>query len=166
MTAAKAIKAMKRDGRVFLLEERAGLCCILPRMKARLILMTMAACLVLPVRAEEETPLGKQMEEMNDAYKVFRRETDPAKGAALARQAQQAIVKSFSEIPTLVTKMPEGPDKAKASAEYRKMMGQVYVALCEVEEAFLAGKVDQVATIVERLKELKKTGHEKFMEDE
>ncbi|MCU0749248.1 MAG: cytochrome b562 [Akkermansiaceae bacterium] len=135
-------------------------------MKARLILMTMAACLVLPVSAEEETQLGKQMEEMNDAYKVFRRETDPVKGAALAREAQQAIVKSFSEIPTLVTKMPDGPDKAKASAEYRKMMGQLYVALCEVEQAFLNGKVDEVATIVERLKEMKKTGHEKFMEDE
>jgi soluble cytochrome b562 len=126
----------------------------------------MAASFILPLRADEETPLGRQMEEMNDAYKAFRRETDPAKGAELARQAQQAIVKSFAEIPELVTKMPNGPEKAKASANYRKMMGQVYVALCEVEEAFLAGKVEEVANIVERLKEMKKTGHEKFMEDE
>lgn len=125
-----------------------------------------AACLMLPVSADEETPLGKQMEAMNDAYKVFRKETDPVKGAALAREAQAAVAKGLMEMPAMLAKMPDGPDKAKASAEYRKMMGQLFVALCEVEEAFLGGKVDQVATIVDRLKEMKKAGHEKFMEEE
>jgi soluble cytochrome b562 len=132
-----------------------------------MILMVCAACLTAPfLAAEEETPLGKQMESMNDAYKAFRRETDPAKGAALAREAQQAVAKGLMEIPAMLAKMPEGPPKAKAAAEYRKMMGKLFVSLCEVEEAFLAGKIDQVATIVETLKEMKKTGHEKFMEDE
>lgn len=135
-------------------------------MKSRLMLIAMAACFVLPIRAEEETPLGKGMEEMNDAYKAFRRETDPAKGAALAREAQKATAKTLLETPTMVSKMPDGPEKTKAAAEYRKMMGKLYVALCEVEEAFLAGKIDEVAGIVERLKEMKKEGHEKFIEDE
>jgi soluble cytochrome b562 len=135
-------------------------------MKVRLILTMFAACLMLPVSAEEETPLGKQMEAMNDAYKAFRKETDPAKGAALAREAQVAVAKGLTEAPAMLAKMPEGPEKAKASADYRKMMGQLFVALCEVEEAFLNGKVDQVATIVDRLKEMKKSGHEKFMEEE
>lgn len=121
---------------------------------------------MMPVSAEEETPLGKQMEAFNDAYKAFRKETDPVKGAALAREAQQAVIKGLSELPAMLTKMPEGPDKAKAAAEYRKMMGQAFVALCEVEEAFLAGKTDEVAKIVDSLKAMKKTGHEKFMEDE
>ena len=128
--------------------------------------MACAALMAAPVLRADDTPLGKQMEAMNDAYKAFRKETDPAKGAALAREAQEAVAKGFSELPEMLKKMPDGPDKAKAAAEYRKMMGKLYVALCEVEEAFLAGKIEDVAKIVESLKEMKKTGHDKFMEDE
>ena len=135
-------------------------------MKSRLILLACAACLFVPVSLADETPLGKQMEEFNDVYKAFRRETNPAKGAGLAREAQEAVVKAFAEVPELVTKMPDGPDKAKASAEYRKMMGQVLVSLCEVEEAFLAGKIDDVQKIIASLKDMKKAGHDKFMEEE
>jgi soluble cytochrome b562 len=134
-------------------------------MKTRLILTLFAACLLLPATADE-SPLALQMEAMNDAYKAFRKETDPAKGSALAREAQVAVAKGLSELPELVSKMPDGPDKAKASAEYRRMMGTLYVAMCEVEVAFLDGKVEKVAEIVEQLKDLKKTGHNKFMEDE
>lgn len=135
-------------------------------MKLRLILLGCAACLMLPVSAEEETPLGKQMELFNDAYKAMRKETDPVKGAALAREAQQALTASMGEMPTMLGKMPDGPEKAKAAAEYRKMIGRAFVSLCEIEEAFLAGKTEEVAKIVESLKEMKKAGHDKFMEEE
>ncbi|MGL5017264.1 MAG: cytochrome b562 [Luteolibacter sp.] len=137
-------------------------------MKKQLLLLTCAVgfLLPLPILAEEETPLGKQMEAMNDAYKAFRRETDPVKGAAQAREAQQAALKSASEVPTMLTKMPDSPEKAKALLEYRKMMGKLFVSFCEVEEAFLNGKIEDVAKIVESLKEQKKTGHDKFMEEE
>lgn len=128
--------------------------------------MSCAACLILPLHAEEETPLGKQMESFNDAYKAFRRETDPVKGAAQAREAQAAVIKSLSEMPAMLAKMPDSPAKSKATVEYRKMMAKVFVALCEVEEAFLEGKIEKVAGIVESLKEMKKAGHDKFMEDE
>ena len=138
------------------------------RMKKQLLLLTCAVGFMMPLpgAAEEETPLGKQMEAMNDAYKAFRRETDPVKGAALARDAQQAALKSAAEIPSMLAKMPDGPEKAKAMAEYRKMIGKLFVSFCEVEEAFLAGKIEEVAKIVENLKELKKTGHDQFMEEE
>lgn len=128
--------------------------------------MACAALMAAPVLHAEDTPLGKQMEAMNDAYKAFRKETDPAKGAALAREAQEAVAKGLSDLPEMLKKMPDGPNKAKAAAEYRKMMGKLYVALCEVEEAFLADKIEEVAKIVESLKEMKKSGHDKFMEDE
>lgn len=137
-------------------------------MKKRLLLLSLGiGLLVVPARGagEEDTPLGKQMEEMNDAFKGFRRETDPVKGAAQAREAQQAALKSAMEIPAMLKAMPEGPEKAKALAEYRKMIGKLFVTLCEVEEAFLNGKIDEVAKIVEALKESKKTGHDKFLEE-
>ena len=138
-------------------------------MKKHLFMMSCAAGLMLApamVRAEEHTKLGEEMESMDDAFKAFRRETDATKGAAAARSAQEATLKAAAEVPALIKKMPDGPEKAKAAAAYRKAMGQVYVTLCEVEAAFLDGKMEDVAKGVEALKEQKKAGHDKFMEEE
>ncbi len=128
----------------------------------------MVGLMAVPAMAqdEEHTKLGEEMESMDDAFKAFRRETDATKGATAARSAQEATLKAAAEIPALIKKMPDGPEKAKASAEYRKAMGQLYVTLCEVESAFLNGKLEDVAKAVESLKEQKKAGHEKFMEEE
>ncbi len=129
-----------------------------------------AGLMLMPARAaekdKEETPLGKQMEAIDDAFKGFRRETDPMKGAAQARDAQQAALKSAMEIPATLKAMPEGPDKVKALLEFRKMIGKLFVTFCEVEEAFLNGKMDEVAKIVTAIKEMKKAGHDKFIEEE
>lgn len=138
-------------------------------MKKQLFLISCAVGLMcLPVSAveKEESPLAKQMDAMNDAFKSFRKETDPVKGAAQAREAQQAALKSALEIPEMLKAMPESPDKVKALLEYRKMLGRLFVTLCEVEEAFLNGKMDEVAKIVASIKEMKKAGHDKFMEEE
>lgn len=138
-------------------------------MKNRLLLLSCAACLAwIPATAAEKEPsaLGKQMEAMNDAYKAFRRETDPVKGVAQAREAQKSALLSAAEVPELIKEMPEGPEKEKASLEYRKMVGKLYLSLCEVEEAFMNGKIEEVVKIVDSLKEMKKTGHDKFMKEE
>jgi soluble cytochrome b562 len=138
------------------------------RMKKQLFLLTCAVGLLMTptLVAEEETALGKQMEAMNDAFKGFRRETDPVKGAAEARVAQEAALKSAAEIPAMLKPMPEGPEKTKALLEYKKLMGKLYVTLVDVEEAFINGKLDEVAKLVESLKEQKKAGHDKFIEEE
>lgn len=137
-------------------------------MKTKILaLACLATCLApLNLPAEEDTQLGKQMESMNDAYKAFRKETDPVKGATQAREAQKYALQSVSEIPALIKEMPEGPDKEKATLAYRKMIGKLYVSLCEVEEAFVNGKLDEVVKIVDSLKEMKKQGHEKFMKED
>jgi hypothetical protein len=125
--------------------------------------------MLIPAKAQddkEHTPLGKQMEAMNDAFKAFRKETDAAKGAAQAREAQDALLKGMVEIPALIKEMPEGPDKAKALVKYHKMIGKLYITLCEVEEAFLDGKVADVAKIVDSLKEQKKEGHKEFIKED
>jgi len=139
-------------------------------MKKQLLLLGCAIGLTLiPAKAQDDkdkTPLGKQMESMSDAYKAMRKETDAVKGAALARDAQQAALKAALEIPAMVKEMPEGPDKVKAAVEYRKMMGKLFISLCEVEEAFNNGKLDDVAKIVTNLKDMKKQGHEKFVKED
>ena len=136
-------------------------------MKTKLIICGLAATLMSVQPAlSDDTPLAKQMEAMNDAYKAMRRETNPVKGAALAREAQDAMVKAISETPELVKAMPDGPDKAKASAQYRKMMGGLISTLADMEIAFLDGDLAKVKEIVDTMRRMKKEGHDKFMEDE
>jgi hypothetical protein len=122
----------------------------------------------LPLCAEGDKPestLARQMSEIDDAYKSLKKETDPEKGAASARAAQQALALGLAELPEMLKKMPDGPAKAAAAAEYRKLMAQSYVVFCEIEQAFLAGKIDQIEGLIENLKAIKKTGHQKFIED-
>ena len=91
----------------------------------------------LPLRADD-SPLAKEMEKLDDAYKAFRRETDTVKGAAAAREAQGSVLKAIPQVPSMLEKMPAGEAKDKALAAYRTQMGKLFVALCEVESAFLA----------------------------
>ncbi len=116
--------------------------------------------------SDNDTPLAKQMGIMNDAYKAMRKEEDPAKGASLAREAQDAMVKAITETPELIKSMPDGPDKAKASAEYRKMMGTLISTLADMELAFLNKDLAKVKTLVDQMKESKKQGHDKFMKED
>ena len=137
-------------------------------MKFQFILPCLFACLMTSPSFAAETdqsPLGKQMEAMNNAFKAFRSETDSAKGAAKAREAQAATLKSVLEAPSMLKSMPDGPAKAKALAEYHRMLGKLYVTFCEVEVAFLDGKFDEVAKIVGSIKEMKKAGHDRFIEE-
>lgn len=57
------------------------------------LLLVSALTLPTPVRAQdkEDTPLAKEMEKVDEAFKGFRRETDPVKGAKAAREAQDAL---------------------------------------------------------------------------
>lgn len=121
--------------------------------------------IILPLQGEEEeTEMGKQMSAMNDAYKAMKRETDPAKGAALAREAQNAMFKAILETPERVKKMPEA-DQPKACAEYRKMMGELISMLAGLEIAFLDGDLEKVKEIAEAMRANKKKGHDQFMEE-
>ena len=135
-------------------------------MNQRLLPAIFAAIFCVTATAAEDPPLVGHMETLDDAYKALRKTEDAAKGAELAREAQNAAVKTLGEIPALVSKMPDGPARAKAAATYRHMVGQLYVKLCEIEKAFLDNQLDRVAALVDEIKELKKQGHNEFMEDE
>lgn len=155
------------SGIIFPLEDQGNSIRILPPMKTKFFIAACAASMlcVIPASADE-SPLAKQMEIMNDAYKAMRREEDPAKGAAFAKEAQDAMVKGIVELPEMVKAMPDGPDKAKASAEYRKMMGALIATLADMELAFLNKDMEKVKAIVEQMRDVKKQGHDKFMEEE
>ncbi len=133
-------------------------------MKICILIATSLAAFAMPVTADE-TELGKNMDSFNDHYKVIRREKDPAKGLEAAREAQKLVAASLSMAPEMVTKMKDGPAKDNALAMYRQMMGECYVILCKIEQAYLAKDMDAVAKLYEGLKELKSNGHDKFVED-
>jgi Cytochrome b562 len=139
---------------------------LIATMKSRILHVFCAVLFSTSLAIAADTPLGKEMEAMDDAYKAFRKTEDATQGAAKAREAQTHVAKSLMHLPDMLSKMPEGPARAKASASYRMMMGQLYVKLCEVEQAFLDNKLDKVAELVNDLKELKKKGHSEFMEEE
>ncbi len=110
--------------------------------------------------------MAKQMESLDDAYKGFRREKDPVKGAAMAREAQEAVLKAIPMTPAMLEKMPAGEAKEKALVSYRTQMGKLFVSLCEVESAFIAKDLAKVTELVTTLKGQKKDGHDEFIEEE
>lgn len=129
--------------------------------------MMLAALCLMPVPARaDDSPLAKQMEALDDAYKAFRRETDPVKGAKAAREAQDSVLKAIPMAPEMVEKIPAGEAKDKALASYRLQMGKVFVALCEVEAAFVAKDLAKVSELVTTLKGQKKKGHDEFIDEE
>ena len=130
------------------------------------ILLVITPFLAVADLAAEGSKLTGLMEELNDAYRAFSRTEDNAKGAALAREAQVAVAKSLAETPEVVSKLPEGPARDLASASYRHRLGGLYVRLCEVEQAFLKGDRAKLEELLAALKQIKKDGHNEFMEDE
>lgn len=122
---------------------------------------------MLPMQADEETPLGKEMEVINDSFKALNKEKDPAKGAALARKAQESMLKGAAMVPDFIQDMiPDAKEKEKAMADYRRLMGEAYVVFCKIETAFLEGKMDEVTKLADEAKALKKEGHKKYIEEE
>jgi len=132
------------------------------------LLLASALMLPTPVRAQdkEDTPLAKEMEKVDEAFKGFRRETDPIKGAKAAREAQEGVLKALAFTPALIEKMPAGEAKEKAILAYRTQMGELFVTFCKVEAAFVAKDIPGVTKLVDDLKAAKKKGHDEFMEEE
>lgn len=132
-------------------------------MKKALLMVLALGFLPVGPAAADDTPLGEQMDVMNDIYKAIRRgrfEDGPAE----ARKAQEAVLKAMSMTPEWVESGGHAGPKDKAMAEYRKQMGQLYVIWCEMELALIADDSEAVDAAVDKLKESKSTGHDEFIE--
>ena len=136
------------------------------RMKKFLIPMLLGALMpVMSVRADD-TPLAKEMEVIDDAYKALRRTEDAAEGAKLAREAQAGVLKAITMTPDFVASGGHPGGKERAMAEYKKQMAQLFVVFCDVEAAFLEKDMAKVQELVKALKDSKKKGHDEFMEED
>ncbi len=129
----------------------------------------LGVCALTPVQADsvDDTPLTKTMEEASEAIKSLRKidKNDWNSGADLARKAADGIRKGMEFIPWLIEEMPDGLEKTKAIADYRRMMGLSYADLCELELAYLDQDADKVDEVMTRVKAGKKEGHKKYSDD-
>lgn len=107
---------------------------------------------------EEQTPLAASMEEMSDALKSLRRmeKDDWQAGVRAARTAVKACYEAMKYTPALLNDMPDGKEKEKALADYRRLLGLSYVSLCELELSFLEQDQEKVTATLKKNKSTKK----------
>ncbi len=146
---------------------------ITPRFNVTAQLLALLA-LFLPtsfVAAEaEETPLEQEMAKISTAYKQLgrqaRRETyDFDRLTTLFTEAKAATKKSAALVPAKIEKMT-GAAKEKALEGYKKAM---VVLLDEIDAVLASCKAkdgSKLKATYDKLKEVKKIGHEEYIEDE
>ena len=115
-----------------------------------------------PSYADDETPLGEEMSTLSSSLKKLRKAKTTEDKVALVHTAQEAALNSLKYLPIIFKEIKDEKEKAKATADYKMMSGQVYVKLCELELAYLAGDEEKADEIRGQLKDLKKEGHEKY----
>ncbi|MBK1854508.1 hypothetical protein JO972_06035 [Verrucomicrobiaceae bacterium 5K15] len=138
--------------------------------RALLPVFAVAMAISAPVMAEEDhdhTPLEKAMKISSNALKSLRKidKNDWAAGAEAARTAADGIRQGMEFIPSLVKDMADGKEKTKAIADYRRMMGLNYAALCELEIGYLEEDQEKIDAAMSKVKSAKKEGHKKYTDD-
>ncbi|MFK7909300.1 MAG: hypothetical protein AB8F34_01725 [Akkermansiaceae bacterium] len=116
---------------------------------------------------DDDTPLAKSMSQASKALKALRKlpKDDWAGGAKAARTAADGIRQGMEFTPAMLKDMKDGLEKEKALADYRRLMGLNYAALCELELAYLEQDPAKIEAATKSWKALKKEGHKKY-EDE
>ena len=102
----------------------------------------------------DDTPLGEQMELIDDAYKGLKRVEDAAAGVKDARAAQAAILKAVTLVPEMVGKMPDGPAKEKAIRKAKLNVIKIprgcssYDCSCDEEHSIHVGVKGKCSSVV------------------
>jgi soluble cytochrome b562 len=132
--------------------------------------LAVALTATVNVEAAEDTPLVKAMEIVGSNYKKIRRQARSKKFDAttlkLVQDMQtQSLIAMHQPIPR-ATKAGGAAGKAMQAA-YRKSMAKMITKLLELEILLDEGKSAEAAKIMmEDLGTMKKSGHEKFTEEE
>jgi hypothetical protein len=136
-------------------------------MKLKHLLTSLFAvvALITPALAEDDTPLGKEMEKVNKALKAVNRSLiDPSqKDANLAKLAEvkASFEKSLTLEPAKAKDVPAA-EKAKFLADYKASMQTSLKTLEELKAAIQADKGEDAAKAMEKLQGEKKEGHKAF----
>lgn len=131
---------------------------------AAVVFTGLLACGPLAMADDDETPLGEQMSELNGALKGIRKAESWEEKAELAREAQKACLASFEYLPKIFDDIADEKEKAKATADYKRLLADSLSALYQLEAAFLAEDQDAVDEATSLIKGVKKEGHKKYEE--
>ena len=116
----------------------------------------------------DDTPLAKQMEEMQDHLKKLRKSIKtPAENAASLEsldKLQLATVASKNLVPAKAATLPEA-ERAKFVAGYRKEMVGLLEHLCKIEVALVDNDTAKAAELFKGLKKIEDDGHEKYSDE-
>jgi bacterioferritin (cytochrome b1) len=104
------------------------------------------------------------MDTLSGSLKRLRRVETNAERVSLVQEAQKAVIKSLEYLPAVFKDIDDEKKKADATADYKMLVGQTYVKLCELEMAYLADDQEKADAIKDQLKDLKKEGHDKYTE--
>jgi soluble cytochrome b562 len=129
-----------------------------------LILITSSSIL----RAEEDTPLEKQMQILARGMKSLSQQiADPSKqqeNVTLIESLKQAASTSKGQTPRKTSTIPKA-DQEKFLAGYRAEIDRLTGALNRVEDAVKAGHYDQANSALACVNPIKKEGHSEFKAD-
>ena len=133
--------------------------------KSLAIATVMGFGIITPSFADEDTPLAEEMDTLSSSLKGLRKAETTADKVALAQAALKATLKSLEYLPMIFKDVKDAKELAKGTADYKRLVGLSYVALCELELAFIAEDEAKADEILGKLKDLKKEGHNAYTED-
>jgi len=88
----------------------------------------------------------------------------PEEGVALVDKCVEAAKKAREMTPSILNGRSAG-EKEAGLADYRKRMDEVIAGLGELRAAVAAGDAEATSAALKKLNEMKKSGHEVFMEE-
>ena len=132
------------------------------------LLAVFAIALPATIKAEEDTPLGKEMEKIGKTINAIRRAAKEGKVtkdmAAKVDDATAAATEALKFEPAKTKEVPAA-EKAKFLAGFKESMEVMIKGLAELKAAVISEKADDVAKVIEKLNEGKKDGHKKYKAD-
>ncbi len=139
-------------------------------MKLKYLFTLLAACTIaVPAFAEEETPLGLEMEKVGKGLKgVNRNLADPAqKDANLAKlvEVKAALEKAATMEPAKAKDVPAA-EKAKFIEDYKASVAESIKGVDALKAAIEAGKAEDAVKAMAALNDGKKEGHKKFKKED
>ncbi len=124
--------------------------------------------ITVPAFAEEDTPLGKEMEKISKNLKAVNRDiADASKKADNVKkvaEAKEACAVAAKLDPAKTKEVPAA-EKAKFLEGYKASMVELGKGLDSLKAAVEAGKTEDAKLIIEKLNTSKKDAHKKYKAD-
>ena len=133
------------------------------------ILTTLAISLTTTARAEEDTPLAKEMSAMNKSLRMLKRQMgDSSKkdeNLGIVAKIKGNITAAMKLLPAKTKDVPEA-EKTAYLEKYKAQLTDLNKTFEAIEAALKAGKVDDARAAFDKLSDQKEKGHKDFGADD